>query len=101
MPSSSEVEHLTVNQNVAGSIPAWAANVDSSSIGRAPDCGSGGCEFDSHLSTQRGKYDYTIIEILFYIGILFVLDFQKFPITPTKYGEAVQVVSSTDCKSAV
>ena len=52
LPSSSEVEHLTVNQNVAGSIPAWAANVDSSSIGRAPDCGSGGCEFDSHLSTQ-------------------------------------------------
>ena len=29
-------------------------NVDSSSIGRAPDCESGGCEFDSHLSTQRG-----------------------------------------------
>ena len=27
-------------------------NVDSSSIGRAPDCGSGGCEFDSRLSTQ-------------------------------------------------
>ena len=26
LPSSSEVEHLTVNQNVAGSIPAWAAN---------------------------------------------------------------------------
>ena len=80
MPSSSAVEHLTVNQNVAGSIPAQAAigqqiswlnhfsdtekiggsspscptNVDSSSIGRAPDCGSGGCEFDSHLSTQNG-----------------------------------------------
>ena len=28
--------------------------VDSSSNGRASDCGSGGCEFDSHLSTQRG-----------------------------------------------
>ena len=28
-------------------------HVDSSSIGRAPDCGSGGCEFDSRLSTQR------------------------------------------------
>ena len=54
LPSSSEVEHLTVNQNVAGSIPAGGANVDSSSIGRAPDCGSGGCEFDSHLSTQNG-----------------------------------------------
>ncbi|SVE46745.1 uncharacterized protein METZ01_LOCUS499599 [marine metagenome] len=25
MPSSSAVEHLTVNQDVAGSIPAWAA----------------------------------------------------------------------------
>ena len=53
LPSSSEVEHLTVNQNVAGSIPAGGANVDGSSIGRAPDCGSGGCEFDSHLSTQK------------------------------------------------
>ena len=53
MPSSSAVEHLTVNQNVAGSIPAGGANVDGSSIGRAPDCGSGGCEFDSHPSTHK------------------------------------------------
>ena len=28
-------------------------NVDSSSIGRAFDCDSKGCEFDSRLSTQR------------------------------------------------
>ena len=27
MPSSSAVEHLTVNQDVAGSIPAWAAKM--------------------------------------------------------------------------
>ena len=44
---------MTVNQNVAGSIPAGGANVDGSSNGRAPDCGSGGCEFDSHPSTHR------------------------------------------------
>ena len=45
---------MTVNHWVAGSSPARGANnVDSSSIGRAPDCGSGGCEFDSRLSTQR------------------------------------------------
>ena len=43
---------MTVNHWVAGSSPAGGANVDGSSIGRAPDCGSGGCEFDSHLSTQ-------------------------------------------------
>ena len=52
MPSSSEVEHLTVNQNVAGSIPAGGANVDSSSTGRALDCDSKGCEFEPRLSTQ-------------------------------------------------
>ena len=46
------VEQMTVNHWVAGSNPARGANVDGSSIGRAPDCGSGGCEFDSHLSTQ-------------------------------------------------
>ena len=28
-------------------------DVDGSSIGRAPDCDSGGCEFDSHPSTQK------------------------------------------------
>ena len=43
---------MTVNHWVAGSSPAGGANVDGSSIGRAPDCGSGGCEFDSHPSTQ-------------------------------------------------
>ena len=73
MPSSSEVEHLTVNQNVAGSIPAWAANVDSSSIGRAPDCGSGGCEFDSHLSTQKGNMIVNILKICFVLGFFLYL----------------------------
>ena len=38
-----------------GSNPIGAANVDSSSIGRASDCGSDGCEFDSRLSTQKFK----------------------------------------------
>ena len=47
------VEQSTVNALVAGSSPARGANVDGSSIGRAPDCGSGGCEFDSHPSTQK------------------------------------------------
>ena len=37
-----------------GSIPWCPANVDSSSIGRAFDCGSKGCEFNSRLSTQIG-----------------------------------------------
>ena len=47
------VEQMTVNHRVAGSSPARGANnVDSSSIGRASDCDSGGCEFDSHPSTQ-------------------------------------------------
>ena len=44
---------MTVNHRVAGSSPARGANVDGSSIGRAPDCGSGGCEFDSHPSTHK------------------------------------------------
>ena len=35
-----------------GSNPTKGTSVDSSSIGRASDCGSEGCEFDSHLSTQ-------------------------------------------------
>ena len=35
-----------------GSNPTKGTSVDSSSIGRAPDCGFGGCEFDSRLSTQ-------------------------------------------------
>ena len=30
-------------------------NVDSSSIGRAFDCDSKGCEFDSRLSTQPNR----------------------------------------------
>ena len=30
-------------------------NVDGSSNGRASDCGSDGCEFDSHPSTQMKK----------------------------------------------
>ncbi len=51
-PIAQLVEQMTVNHRVAGSSPARGANVDGSSIGRAPDCGSGGCEFDSHPSTQ-------------------------------------------------
>ena len=69
LPSSSEVEHLTVNQNVAGSIPAWAAN---------------------RCLAQKGEHLFYTQKV---IGSI--------PITPTKHGEAVQVVSSTDCKSAV
>ena len=30
-------------------------DVDGSSIGRASDCDSGGCEFDSHPSTQKNQ----------------------------------------------
>ena len=52
-PIAQLVEQMTVNHWVAGSSPARGANVDSSSIGRAPDCDSGGCEFDSRLSTQE------------------------------------------------
>ena len=40
---------------VVGSIPTSPTNVDGSSIGRASDCGSDGCEFDSHPSTQMKK----------------------------------------------
>ena len=32
-------------------------NVDGSSTGRASDCGSDGCEFDSHPSTQKNIGD--------------------------------------------
>ena len=32
-------------------------NVDGSSNGRASDCGSDGCEFDSHPSTQKNIGD--------------------------------------------
>ena len=38
---------------VVGSIPTSPTNVDGSSNGRASDCGSDGCEFDSHPSTHR------------------------------------------------
>ena len=40
---------------VVGSIPTSPTNVDGSSNGRASDCGSDGCEFDSHPSTQIKK----------------------------------------------
>ena len=40
MPSSSEVEHLTVNQNVAGSIPAQAANGETEQVASPTDCKS-------------------------------------------------------------
>ena len=53
-PIAQLVEQMTVNHRVAGSSPARGANVDSSSIGRAFDCGSKGCEFNSRLSTQIG-----------------------------------------------
>ena len=33
--------------------PSPPNNVDGSSNGRASDCGSDGCEFDSHPSTQK------------------------------------------------
>ena len=42
MPSSSEVEHLTVNQNVAGSIPAQAANGEAVQVASSTDCKSAG-----------------------------------------------------------
>ncbi|SVD32123.1 uncharacterized protein METZ01_LOCUS384977 [marine metagenome] len=45
-------------------------DVDSSSIGRAPDCDSGGCEFDSRLSTQKGNM---IVNILKFWMVLVVL----------------------------
>ena len=47
---------LTVNQpsyDCGGSTPSLPTNVDGSSIGRASGCDSGGCEFDSHPSTQK------------------------------------------------
>ena len=53
-PIAQLVEQMTVNHRVAGSSPARGANVDGSSNGRASDCGSDGCEFDSHPSTQAG-----------------------------------------------
>ena len=72
-------------------------DVDSSSIGRAPDCDSGGCEFDSHLSTQNYRCLAQMGEHLFYTQKVI----GSIPITPTKHGETEQVVSPTDCKSAV
>ena len=123
MPSSSEVEHLTVNQNVAGSIPAQAAigqqiswlnhfsdtekiggsspscptNVDSSSNGRAFDCDSKGCEFDSHLSTQKYRCLAQQGEHLFYTQKVI----GSIPITPTKHGEVCNRDKQPDCKSGV
>ena len=65
------VEQMTVNHWVAGSNPARGANVDGSSIGRAPDCGSGGCEFDSHPSTHKEIVSET--KIVLYMLIIAIL----------------------------
>ena len=37
--------------------PSPPKDVDGSSNGRASDCGSDGCEFDSHPSTQKNIGD--------------------------------------------
>ena len=60
MPLAQLVEHLTFNQVVAGSIPAWHTHkyriisciffADMAELADAPDLGSGGqppCRFDS------------------------------------------------------
>ena len=69
MPSSSEVEHLTVNQNVAGSTPAQAAKM---------------------LTVAQMVEHLIVIQK----GVSSILICQP-------NGEAEQVASPTDCKSAV
>ena len=54
IPNSSMVEYLTVNQGVVGSSPASGATFWlGSSIGRAPDCRSGCCEFEPRPGRQN------------------------------------------------
>ena len=46
------VEQHICNVQVAGSSPITSSNVDGSSTGRAPVCGTGCCEFKPRPSTQ-------------------------------------------------
>ena len=49
------VEQHICNVQVAGSSPITSSNVDGSSTGRAPVCGTGCCEFEPRPSTQIVK----------------------------------------------
>lgn len=75
--NSSVAEFPNNHGGVGGSNPSWETFYGgSSSIGRVPDCDSGGCGFESRLSPQnfgdispRGECSQRQLQIIFDFGI--------------------------------
>ena len=64
------VEQQTLNLKVVGSIPTGSTNGVGSLIGKALDCGSSKCEFDSHLTPNTRCSVVRLTHLLWEQGIV-------------------------------